>query len=247
MTLTPGTLAPDFTLQTDQGPIRLSALRGRNVVLYFYPKDDTPGCTVEACSFNDNLPNFSKLNAEIIGVSPDATDSHEKFRGKFGLKFHLAADTDQSVAAAYGTWVEKNMYGRTYMGMERSTFLIGPDGKIKAVWRKVDPQTHTAEVLAALEGKIAANSNKVTTAASAKKPAAPQSAVKKAAGKKAAGKKMTKKKMIVASKKTSAKKTISKKTVSKKAASKKAAVKTKVLKSATKTRKPASKSKSKKR
>ena len=108
-----GDKAPDFTLPTDgTGQVSLSALRGRPVVLYFYPRDDTPGCTMEACGFNDNLPNFSGLKAEIVGVSKDNEASHARFRAKFGLKFHLAADTETKVAKAYGVWVEKSLYGR---------------------------------------------------------------------------------------------------------------------------------------
>lgn len=147
-----GDAAPDFTLPTDgTGTITLSALRGRPVVVYFYPRDDTPGCTMEACGFNDNLPNFSSVNAEIIGVSKDNEASHARFRAKFGLKFHLAADTETKVAKAYGVWVEKSLYGRKYMGMDRATYLIDKDGTIRGVWRSVKVPGHVDEVLKAAQ------------------------------------------------------------------------------------------------
>jgi peroxiredoxin Q/BCP len=144
-----GDRAPDFTLPTDSGPISLSSLRGKPVVVYFYPKDDTPGCTREACTFNDNLPNFGALNAEIIGISKDAEASHARFRDKYGLKFHLASDADTKVQKAYGVWVEKMNYGRTYMGTERSTFLVDKDGVIRAAWRSVKVDGHVDKVLEA--------------------------------------------------------------------------------------------------
>jgi peroxiredoxin Q/BCP len=145
-----GDSAPDFTLPTDgTGTITLSALRGRPVVLYFYPRDDTPGCTMEACGFNDNLPNFSGLNAEIIGISKDNEASHARFRAKFGLKFRLAADTETKVAKAYGVWVEKSLYGRKYMGMDRATYLIDGSGTIRGVWRSVKVPGHVDAVLEA--------------------------------------------------------------------------------------------------
>ncbi len=177
MSVTLNKPAPDFSATTDQGALSLKSLRGQYVLLYFYPKDDTPGCTIEACSFQDNLPHFEKLNTVIIGVSPDNEKSHAKFRAKFGLKFHLAADTEQKIAAAYGTWVQKSMYGKQYMGMERSSFLIGPDGVIKAIWRKIDPKTHVEEVLAALSGTE--KKEKKTASAAVKKTASV--AVKKTA------------------------------------------------------------------
>jgi peroxiredoxin Q/BCP len=149
-----GARAPDFTLASDQGGrVTLSALRGKKVVLYFYPKDDTPGCTVQACDFRDSQPTFSGLDAVVLGVSADSVASHEKFRDKFGLNFPLLADEDHAVASAYGVWKEKSMYGRTFMGIERSTFLIDEDGWIVEAWRKVTPQGHAemlAEVLAGL-------------------------------------------------------------------------------------------------
>lgn len=146
-----GDKAPDFTLPTDgTGTITLSALRGRPVVLYFYPRDDTPGCTMEACGFNDNLPNFSGLSAEIIGISKDNESSHARFRDKYGLKFRLAADTETKVAKAYGVWIEKSLYGRKYMGMDRATYLIDKNGTVRGVWRSVKVPGHVDEVLAAL-------------------------------------------------------------------------------------------------
>ena len=145
-----GDRAPDFNLPTDGGgTIKLSDLKGKTVVLYFYPKDDTPGCTKEACGFNDALPNFSKLKAEVIGISRDAAVSHDKFKKKYGLKFRLASDAEGKVSDAYGTWVEKSMYGRTYMGMERATYLIDAKGVIRQVWRKVKVPGHVEEVMQA--------------------------------------------------------------------------------------------------
>ena len=143
-----GKTAPDFTLATDGGgEITLSALKGRKVVVYFYPKDDTPGCTKEACGFRDALPDFSKLDAEIIGVSKDSVAKHDKFKAKYELPFTLASDEDGSVCEAYGTWVEKSMYGRKYMGIDRATFLIDESGVLRAEWRKVKVPGHVDEVL----------------------------------------------------------------------------------------------------
>jgi peroxiredoxin Q/BCP len=147
-----GSLAPDFTLPSDQGGVvTLSSLRGRRVVLYFYPKDDTSGCTAQACELRDSLPRFVGLDAVVLGVSPDSVESHRKFRDKYALNFPLLADEDHAVAEAYGVWAEKSMYGRTYMGIERSTFLIGADGTVLEAWRKVKPQGHAELVAGALE------------------------------------------------------------------------------------------------
>jgi peroxiredoxin Q/BCP len=147
-----GAVAPDFTLETDQGEsVTLSKLRGKQVILYFYPKDDTPGCTIQACDFRDAMPRFEGVSAVVLGVSPDSVKSHAKFREKFGLNFPLLADEEHSVSEAYGVWKEKKMYGRTYMGIERSTFLIDEEGRVSEMWRKVKPKGHTeilSEVLA---------------------------------------------------------------------------------------------------
>lgn len=142
-----GDVAPDFTLPTDgDGKIKLSGLRGRKVVLYFYPKDDTPGCTTESCGFNDALPKFEKLNAEIIGVSKCSVKKHDKFKAKYGFKFTLASDENGDVCERYGVWKEKSMYGKKYMGIDRSTFLIDEKGKIAAIWRNVKVPGHVEEV-----------------------------------------------------------------------------------------------------
>ncbi len=150
--LAEGDDAPDFTLpSSDGGTVSLQTLRGQEVVLYFYPKDDTPGCTTEACAFRDAHPQFAGANAVVLGVSPDTMDSHDRFTAKYSLPFPLLADTDHQVAATYGAWTEKSMYGRKYMGIDRSTFWIGTDGKIKRIWRKVKAQGHAGEVLSVLD------------------------------------------------------------------------------------------------
>jgi len=148
-----GDRAPDFTLPGDGGrSLRLGAFRGRPVVLYFYPKDDTGGCTKEAIAFSETIGAFDALGAAVIGVSPDSAASHDRFKAKHGLAVALAADTERTVAQAFGVWVEKSMYGRTYMGVERTTFLIGPDGRVVRVWRKVKVPGHAESVLDALKG-----------------------------------------------------------------------------------------------
>ena len=142
-----GTLAPDFTLDTDEGkPLTLSSLRGRPVVLYFYPKDDTSGCTLESCEFRDLLPRFQGVNAQILGISPDDVKSHVKFRKKYELPFPLLADVGHPVADQYGVWQEKSMYGRKYWGNARTTFVIDAKGRIARVFEKVKPEGHAAEV-----------------------------------------------------------------------------------------------------
>jgi thioredoxin-dependent peroxiredoxin len=147
-----GDRAPDFSLPaSDGGTVRLSDLRGKNIVLYFYPKDDTPGCTKEACSFRDNLPKFGKLDAVILGVSKDSLDSHAKFIKKFGLNFTLLSDENLTAHKLYDTWKLKNNYGRTYWGTERSTFVIDGEGRIKKIFRKVMVDGHDKEVLEALK------------------------------------------------------------------------------------------------
>jgi thioredoxin-dependent peroxiredoxin len=146
-----GQPAPAFSAPADDGRVvTLESLRGRHVVLYFYPKDDTPGCTTEACELRDAFPRFSDASATIIGVSPDSVASHVKFKAKFSLPFTLLADTNHAIAEAYGVWKEKSMYGRTYWGVERTTFLIDPRGVIERVWRKVKAEGHAAAVAAAL-------------------------------------------------------------------------------------------------
>ena len=150
MSVEVGDKAPDFTLPSDGGgKVSLKALKGKTVVLYFYAKDDTSGCTAESCAFRDALPNFSKAMTEIIGISRDTVASHDKFKAKYGLTFPLAADEEGKVCEAYGTWVEKSMYGRKYMGIERSTFLIDAKGVVRNVWRKVKVPGHAEAVLEA--------------------------------------------------------------------------------------------------
>jgi peroxiredoxin Q/BCP len=153
MSLKVGDKAPDFTLPTDGGgKVSLKALKGKKVVLYFYPKDDTPGCTAEACAFRDSLPDFSKIRATVVGVSKDSVASHDKFKTKFKLPFPLASDDDGKVCEAYGAWVEKSMFGKKYMGIERSTFLIDEKGVVRNIWGKVKVDGHAGEVLKAAEG-----------------------------------------------------------------------------------------------
>jgi thioredoxin-dependent peroxiredoxin len=146
-----GDQAPDIRLRTDSGePFALSAFKGRRVVLYFYPRADTPGCTVEACEFRDGAKSFAKKGAVVVGVSPDKAAAQAKFKKKFNLPFTLLADEEKAAAQAFGVWKEKNMYGKKVMGIERSTFVIGPDGKIEKIYTKVKAQGHAAEVLSAL-------------------------------------------------------------------------------------------------
>lgn len=148
-----GQKAPDFELACDNGSsIRLSKLKGRPVIVYFYPKDDTSGCTKEAQAFTSLVDDFSKLGVRVIGISPDSTASHAKFRAKYDLAIDLAADPERKAIEAYGVWVEKSMYGRKYMGVDRSTFLIDSKGLIAKVWRKVKVPGHAEEVLEAAKG-----------------------------------------------------------------------------------------------
>ena len=145
-----GKTAPDFTLARDGGgQVTLPELRGKTVVLYFYPKDDTPGCTKEACGFRDALPDFSGIDALVLGVSKDSVAKHDKFKAKYELPFTLLSDEDGQACEAYGTWVEKSMYGRKYMGIDRGTFLIDEDGRLRAEWRKVKVPGHVDAVLQA--------------------------------------------------------------------------------------------------
>lgn len=146
-----GETAPDFSLPADDGrEVKLSDLRGKPVVLYFYPKDDTPGCTKEACAFRDRSADLKARGAVVLGVSPDDVQSHGKFRDKYSLNFPLLADTGHQVAESYGAWRERSMYGRTYMGIQRSTFLIDAGGEVRKAWQKVDVDGHDQEVLDAL-------------------------------------------------------------------------------------------------
>lgn len=146
-----GKKAPDFTLPDDTGEkVRLSKLKGRPVVVYFYPKDDTSGCTQEAKDFTCLAGEFAAAGAELVGISPDSPASHQKFKTKHGLSIRLLADEEKEAAGAYGVWVEKSMYGRKYMGVERSTFLIDKSGKLVKSWRKVKVPGHAEEVLSAL-------------------------------------------------------------------------------------------------
>ena len=152
MSVEPGEQAPDFTLPTDgAGSVTLSKLKGKKVVLYFYPKDDTSGCTAEACGFRDAFPDYGGAGAVVIGISKDSVASHDKFKKKHGLPFLLASDTGGEVCEKYGVWVEKSMYGRKYMGIERATFLIDKTGTIAKVWHKVKVPGHVDEVLQAVK------------------------------------------------------------------------------------------------
>jgi thioredoxin-dependent peroxiredoxin len=146
-----GLEAPDFELKSDAGElVRLSQFRGKPVVLYFYPRDDTPGCTAQACGIRDNYDDFEQRGAVVLGVSPDEESSHVKFKEKYGLPFTLLADPEHEVAEQYGVWREKTFAGKKYMGVERSTFVIDPDGRIAKVMRRVKPDTHVERVLAEL-------------------------------------------------------------------------------------------------
>ena len=152
MALEVGDRAPAFKLKNQDGDIiSLSDLKGKPVVLYFYPKDDTSGCTKEACNFRDEFPKFGKLNAEIIGISADSVDSHKKFADKYKLPFNLLADEKKEIVEKYGVWKEKNMYGRKYMGIERTTFIIDANGKISKIFPKVKVDGHNQEVMDALK------------------------------------------------------------------------------------------------
>ena len=151
MTPSPGTPAPAFDLEDDAGGrVALAGLAGRRVVLYFYPKDDTSGCTAQACALRDDWGAVEALDVALFGISPDSAKSHAAFRAKHDLPFPLLVDADHAVAEAYGVWVEKSMYGKKYMGVERSTFVIGPDGRIEHVLRKVKPAEHLGQLLEAL-------------------------------------------------------------------------------------------------
>jgi peroxiredoxin Q/BCP len=152
LTLKEGNAAPDFQAKTNGGgEVSLSELKPKPVVLYFYPKDDTPGCTKEACAFRDVYADFRKAGAEVLGVSTDSVKSHQKFVDKFTLPFPLVSDEDKQIVQAYGVWGQKSFMGRKYMGTNRVTFLIGPDGRIAKIWPEVKPEKHAAEVLEAIK------------------------------------------------------------------------------------------------
>ncbi len=147
-------LAPDFTLPDQNGePVTLSALKGKPIVLFFYPRADTPGCTIEACGFRDQYGKLTQAGLTVLGISPDTPKAQKKFEEKFSLPYTLLADAEKEVAVLYGVLKEKNMYGKTVMGVERTTFLIGPDGTIGHIWRKVKPEGHPDEVLALFKGQ----------------------------------------------------------------------------------------------
>ena len=151
MALKVGGKLPAFKGLTANGPISAKDLKGENAIIYFYPKDDTPGCTIEACDFRDNLPKFKKLNAKVYGVSKDDMKSHDKFTAKYELPFTLISDEDGSICEKFGTWIEKSMYGRKYMGIERATFLVDAEGVIQHIWRNVKAKGHAEEVLKTLK------------------------------------------------------------------------------------------------
>ncbi len=148
-----GDAVPDFSVESDSaGSVSANGLRGRRYVIYFYPKDDTPGCTKEACSFRDRMPDFEGLGVPVFGASADDAKAHARFVGKYQLNFPLLIDPEKKLLEAFGVWAEKSMYGRTYMGVLRATFVVGADGKVEHVWPKVKPEGHGAEVLAWLKG-----------------------------------------------------------------------------------------------
>ncbi len=217
MAIVAGQKAPDFSAKDHTGnAVSLAGLKGSWVVLYFYPKDDTPGCTVEACAFRDDYSVLKQHGAVVLGVSPDSEKSHQKFVAKFSLPFPLLVDEGNTIATAYGAWAEKSMYGRTYMGIVRSTFLISPEGTVAMVWPKVKADGHSQEVLAAL---TAAKEGKSVEPASAAPAPVKKAAVKSAAVKKAPA--PAKKAPAPAKKAAPVKKAVAKKTVAKKAVAKK--------------------------
>ena len=189
MAATVGQKAPAFSAKDQTGAtVTQATYAGKYVVLYFYPKDNTPGCTVEACAFRDDSAKLKAAGAVVLGVSPDSEKSHQKFIEKFSLPFQLLVDTDNTLSTAYGAWGEKSMYGRSYMGVVRSTFLIGPDGKLAHVWPKVKVNGHSDEVLAAILADKSGAPTKATPAAKVTKakaaPKKPAAKAKKAAPKK---------------------------------------------------------------
>ena len=222
--LTIGAAVPNFHLNNEEGKtISNAGLEGQRFVLYFYPKDDTPGCTKEACGFRDNLPAFNKLNVPVFGISADDEKAHAKFVKKYNLNFSLLADPGHNTCDAFGVWVEKNMYGKKYFGIQRSTFVIGGNGKIEQVWAKVSPESHAEEVLAYLNGSATKKTSAVKKIVAVKMPAkkvtTKKVATKKVTPKKTATKKVLAKKIPV--KKTLARKVVAKKTPAKKSTAKK--------------------------
>ena len=197
-----GDTAPAFTLPDQTGAaLDSKSLKGQRYLLYFYPKDSTPGCTMQACGLQSDLAQFNDLGIRVLGVSMDSVASHTKFAGKYGLRFSLLADTERQLIEAYGVWIEKSLYGRKYMGIARSSFLVGANGKIEQVWEKANTKTHAQDVLAFVNGGAAAPAVKK---APAKKAAAKKAPAKKAAVSKAVAHKSPAKK--VAAKKTAKKK-----------------------------------------
>jgi peroxiredoxin Q/BCP len=196
--LAPGAPAPQFALPDQTGTVQnAKSLKGKRYLVYFYPKDSTPGCTVQACGIQSDLSRFNKLGIPVFGVSMDSVASHRKFADKYKLTFPLLADTERSLIEAFGVWVEKSMYGKQYMGISRSSFLVGANGKIEQVWEKVNTKTHAADVLAYLQGgtpTAVAAQKPATAKAPAKKAPAKKAPVKKTAAKKAPAKKTVKKK-----------------------------------------------------
>lgn len=219
--LKPGDAVPAFSLPASDGrTVSAAGLRGQRYVLYFYPKDDTPGCTKEACSFRDNLPAFGGIGVPVFGVSADSEAAHRKFVAKYGLNFPLLADPERKLIEPIGAWVEKSMYGRSYMGIARCTFIVGADGRIERVWEKVSPEGHAVEVLAVLGGKASAP---VAAKPAAVKPARAKAAAKAKPAKPAAAKKVARK----AAKAVAKSQPAPKKAVGKPAAAKKPAAKPK--------------------
>lgn len=231
-----GDKAPDFQLQDQSGnTVALSQLAGKHVVLYFYPKDDTPGCTKEACSFRDECSALQAAGAVVLGVSTDDVRSHDKFARKYSLPFPLLADTGHQVAEAYGVWGEKSLYGRKFLGVNRSTFLISPQGKVSHVWPKVKVESHVQEVLAALQGGgggggEAPGGAESTAPADKGAPAGPKAAGKKSAARKVSARNSVAKKAParkVAGKRGTVRKVAGKKTAARKPVVKKAAARSK--------------------
>lgn len=194
-----GNTAPAFTLPDQTGALLdAKSLKGQRYLVYFYPKDSTPGCTMQACGLQSDLEQFNNLSIRVLGVSMDSVASHKKFADKYGLRFSLLADTERKLIEAYGVWVEKSMYGKSYMGISRSSFLVGANGKIEQVWEKANTKTHAQDVLAFVNGGAAPAAAKAPAKKAAAKPApAKKAAVKKAAAKKAVVKKAPAKKAVV--------------------------------------------------